>query len=344
MHRGAPGEGYGAIWVHEVRAEAAAADPGAPLATLLDAAVRPRQAHTAAPLRAMLAAPMRATLHAQLDAAYPDDFEEIVERVLLTYRPILSHFLLAHLRNDAYRTLLSHQNLKPWEADGPPPPVRPIGSLTVAQVVLLGGTRPRRVVHSLAADINSMLDGGDRETVHRAEGMLEHANEALESLVGHHVVTPVKGPAARRRKLTGFIHLGVAAEIASLMGTLAAHHLWTRHQDPEKVPDLIRRYFLGVVQAFGRVRLSARDLAVFGDYYVENAEIEELAEERDLDLAVEVERRRVFLSHLSAGLQAQLAAAASPGGPLVERAALGPGDAPTALNPATGRGARPRTR
>jgi hypothetical protein len=240
-----------------------------------------------------------------LDDAFPHDLDEILEGVLATYRPILSHLMTANFRGEMKLCFERSNNLAPWvEALGRPAPVHGIGPLTPAQVALLGGTRPRSIPHCIVTDLHVPLDGGAPKDLREAYQILLSSDHALRSLVEHHVVVPVRGPRAAARRLRALADLGVAAQIAALMGTLHERSL-VRSEDEES--DFIQRYFLEALQTFGRISLSRGDRAVFRDYYVDEAHIEELAEERSGELSVEVERRRGFLKRLAAALRAESA-------------------------------------
>jgi hypothetical protein len=281
-----------------------------------------------------------------LDNAFPDDVDDIVERVLLPYRPILSHALTGSFRRRLQLAVEGSTNLKPWL---PAPRYRPahaIGALTAGQVALLGGFRPMRILHSVAYDLALPLDGGDRKSVQATEQILLTAAEALDSLADHHVVVPVKGSDARLRRLHGFVRVGVAALLAGTMGALHEHRLWSGRRELAEAPEFIQRYFLGAIQIFGRIQLNRRDQGVFRDHYLEARDIEELADER-LGLDAEVERRHGFLKRLATALEA--AAGVLTGTERREGDARDPtalasaASAHPALTSATARGARPRT-
>ena len=226
-----------------------------------------------------------------------------------------------------FHVIEDSENLKPWLPQGRPPPVQGIGELTAGQVVLLGGTRPKRILHTLVMDLGVDLDGNN-ESLTQARHILLSTVDALDSLVEHHVVVPVKGQDARVRKLQAFVHLGIAAQFAAMMGGLYEARLHGQHESEES-QEVVRGYFHGAVQVFGRIELTPKDEAVFRDYYLEQADIEELAEERDRGLAAEIERRHGFLKRLVAAFQAEI-------GRLTGAAGRHPGDQPQALAGAGG--------
>jgi hypothetical protein len=282
---------------------------------------------------------------AALDNAFADDLEEIIEHVLLRYRPIFSHTLMNRFRRDLERAIHDTENLMPWHLENQSHPVTGIGPLTAGQVALLGGTRPMRVLHSLAYELEIPLDGGDAQSAHEADGILFHSTRALQSLAEHHVVVPVKGREARVRRLREFVELGVAAQIAALMGGLRESQLVTERPEPEH-HALVRRYFLATLQAFGRLELSPRDQDVFSDYYLDEIAIDDLAAERGRGLAAEIKRRQGFLQRLATALLAEIdimtGGVRRHDAPTPE--ALAAGAKPKALTRATGAAARPRKR
>jgi len=81
---------------------------------------------------------------AAIENLFPDDVEEIIERVLLRYRPIFSHMLMGSFRNHLQRAIQGSLTLKSWLPVGPRHPVHGTSALTAGQVALLGGTRPVR--------------------------------------------------------------------------------------------------------------------------------------------------------------------------------------------------------
>jgi hypothetical protein len=291
-----------------------------------------------------------------LDNAFADELDEIIERALLAYRPILSHAVMGQFRTNLQLIVHASDNLKPWLARGQFQPAHGLGSLTAGQVALLGGTRPTRALHSVASWLSVPLDGGDQKGLRTVGQILHHSTEALESLVEHHVVVAVKEGEARLRKLREVVRLGIAAQAAAMMGAQQELGLWAERDDLEEPSELVRRYFLAAHQAFGRIKLSRADQDVFRDYYIEALPIDELAEERDRGLDAEVERRRAFLKRLAAALEAQCElmarTAGRPGaGGSAPEVLAGSGregstrDAePRALTQATARAARPRKR
>lgn len=283
---------------------------------------------------------------AALDGAFSDDVDEIIERVLLAFRPILCQAVMASFRDDLQLAIQGTDELKAWLAVGPPSTVRGVGPLTAGQVALLGGTRPTRVLQTVASRLWIPLDGGDKQSLREADRILTHSSKALESVVEHHVVSPARGQEARLRKLRGLVRVGVAAQFAAMMGALHEHHLWAEERALEEERELVQRYFLGALQAFGRIKLARRDQDVFRDHYLEARDIEEIADERGVELAAEAERRRGFLERLAAALEAQAAVAAGHDAGAGDPEALaGAGDAgPRALTRATGRATRPRRR
>jgi hypothetical protein len=290
-----------------------------------------------------------------LDNVFADDLDEIIERALLAYRPIFSHAVMGQFRANLERLIEGSENLQPWLAREFQP-AHGLGSLTAGQVALLGGTRPTRVLHSVASRHSILLDGGDAQGLRTVGLILHHSTEALESLVEHHVVVSVKAGEARLRKLREVVKLGIATQVAALMGAQQDLSLWAKPDDLEEPPELVRRYFLAALQAFGRIKLSRADQGVFRDYYIEALAIEDLAEERGRGLAAEIERRRGFLTRLAAALEAQCDLMArtvgrSDAGAGAPEALAGSGREggtrnaePRALTQATVRAARPRKR
>jgi hypothetical protein len=251
-------------------------------------------------------------IRAHLDDAFPDDTEEIIERALHAYRPLLGHTATAFFRSNLSVHVLGHGRFSPWVATiraGRPVAAVAAHDLTAAQVILLGGTRPTRCLHSVvAAELHVHLDGGFPEEIARARSVLGGSYGAVESLVRHHPCTPARGRAAALASLTELVHLGIAAQYASMIA-----RLYDQGFDPERLPSdeevaFLTRYFFWAMHAFRRLALTRGDQAAFRDYYVDRARPDELAEEHDLELDHEVERRRRFLKRLSKGLLVQAAA------------------------------------
>jgi hypothetical protein len=283
---------------------------------------------------------------AALDSAFSGDTDEIIERVLLVYRPILSHAVMATFRRNLF--LVAHTiDFAPWRPEGPRPPVHGIGALTAGQVALLGGTRPRRILHTLVTDLDVALDG-DKASLERAHNVLLPTSDAVESLAAYHDVVPVKGWEAGARKMRAFVDLAVATQIAAAMGALHEEHPWSRQRERRQAPEFVRRYFLGLVEVFGQIKLPRKDEAIFRDHYLEDVTIEQLAEEKGRGLDAEVERRLGFLRRLAKALKLEIGKRTGVAGPgtVDEPRVLGGTDAavPPALTQAVGRGAPPRTR
>jgi hypothetical protein len=243
-----------------------------------------------------------------LDTTFRYELAEIIERGLSVYRPILSHLVMATFRSNFALVIHGHRGpLEPWTDEltpGRQPPLHGTDKLTAGQVALLGGTRPLRILHSVLLDLDVLLDGGDKQSRKQAIEVLEPTCDALQSLVDHHVVAPAKGRDASARKLGALVDLGMAAQIASTMGALH-HHL----QDPEDASepdDVVKRYFLGMVQVFGRITLARRDQKIFSDHYIDAADVDALVEDDGRDLDEEVELRHGFLKRLAKALKAQI--------------------------------------
>ncbi len=252
---------------------------------------------------------------ADLDNAFRYELDEIIERGLSTYRPILSHVATATFRNNLAGTMTGYGNLQPWIEMLTPsrsPPLHGTDKLTAGQVALLGGTRPLRILHSIVLDLDVLLDGGDKQSLKRANRILGPTCDALQSLVDHHVVAPAKGRDASARKLGAFVDLGIAAQIASTMGAL---HYERLHAEDASGDEVIQRYFLGMVQIFGRITLARNDQQVFSDHYIDVVDVEGFAADQGRDLSDEVARRHGFLKRLAAALRAQIQLVTGPPAP-----------------------------
>ena len=243
-----------------------------------------------------------------LDTTFRYELAEIIERGLSVYRPILSHLVTATFRSNFARVIHGHRgNLEPWTeqlAPGRLLPLHGTDTLSAGQVALLGGTRPLRILHVVVLDLDVLLDGGDKQSRKHAKEVLEPTCEALQNLVDHHVVSPAKGRDASARKLAALVDLGIAAQIASTMGALHDHL-----QSPEEASgdgDMVKRYFLGMVQVFGRITLARRDQKIFSDHYIDAADVDDLVEDDGRDFAEEVELRHGFLKRLAKALRAQI--------------------------------------
>jgi hypothetical protein len=243
-----------------------------------------------------------------LDTTFRYELAEIIERGLSVYRPILSHLVTATFRNNFARVIHGHRGpLEPWTGElspGRQPPLCGTDELTVGQVALLGGTRPLRILHSVVLDLDVLLDGGDKQSRKQAKEVLEPTCDALQSLVDHHVVVPAKGRDASARKLSALVDLGIAAQIASTMGAL--HHHLEYPEEASGDGDFVKRYFLGMVQVFGRITLARGDQKIFRDHYIDAADVDALVEDDGRDLDEEVELRHGFLKRLAKALKAQI--------------------------------------
>lgn len=266
-----------------------------------------------ATLRAMLARVLdEPAMTAALDHAFAYEIEDIIERGLLAYEPILSLPVMAQLREHLRHVLHRDSTMKPWLAQLPgQEPIDGIGTLTAGQVALLGGTRPLRVLHALAPDFGLRAESKSRAHL---GFLLLSSTEALNSLVEHHVVAPARGREACARRLREFVNLAVAAMIAALMGTLYDHRMSPGVPGREEETPLVKRHFSRMGEAFTRITLTRKDQGIFRDYYLDEAHIEELAEEGGRGLAAEVERRRGFLKRLAAALKEQCAILAGAAG------------------------------
>jgi hypothetical protein len=69
---------------------------------------------------------------------------------------------------------------------------------------------------------------------------------------------------------------------------------------------VIKRYFLGMVQVFGRIKLARNDQKIFSDHYIDAADVDALVEDDGRDLDEEVELRHGFLKRLAKALKAQI--------------------------------------
>jgi hypothetical protein len=255
------------------------------------------------------APPEGSSMTADLDNAFRYELAEIIERGLSAYRPILSHLATATFRGNLVAAIdrMGRMNLKPWLgmlAPGRPPALHGTDKLTAGQVALLGGTRPLRILHSVVLDLDVLLDGGDKQSLKRAKMILEPTHDALCSVVDHYVVAPAKGRDASARKLGALVDLGIAAQIASTMGALHYHR--QQHEDAFGEDDVIKHYFLGMVQVFGRITLARNDQQVFSDHYIDGVDVEELVADQGRDLSEEAALRHGFLKRLATALKAQI--------------------------------------
>jgi hypothetical protein len=242
-----------------------------------------------------------------LDTAFRYELAEIIERRLVVYRPILSHLAMATFRHNLLLSILDDLNVKPELGviiAGRPSPVHGTDQLTAGQVALLGGTRPLRILHAVSHELNLSLDGGDKRSLKQATEILQSTNDALRSFVVHHEVAPAKGRDASARNLAALVDLGIATQIASTMGAL--HHHLQYPADASGEDDVIKRYFLGMVQVFGRIKLARNDQKVFSDHYIDGRDVDDLVEDDGRDLAEEVELRHEFLKRLAKALKAQI--------------------------------------
>ena len=243
-----------------------------------------------------------------LDTPFRYELAEIIERGLSVYRPILSHLARATFRNNFARVIHGHRgNLEPWTEELASERLLPLhgtDKLTPGQVALLGGTRPLRILHSVVLDLDVLLDGGDKQSRKHAKEALDPTCCALQNLVDHHVVSPAKGRDASARKLAALVDLGMAAQIASTMGALHDHLQSPEHASDDD--DFVQRYFLGMVQVFGRITLARNDQKIFRDHYIDAADVDDLVEDDGRDLDEEVELRHRFLKRLAKTLKAQI--------------------------------------
>lgn len=243
-----------------------------------------------------------------LDTTFRYELAEIIERGLSVYRPILSHLVMATFRSNFARVIHGHRGpLEAWTDEltpGRQPPLHGMDKLTAGQVALLGGSRPLRILHSVALDLDVLLDGGDKQSRKNAKEVLEPTCDALQSLIDHHVVAPAKGRDACARKLGALVDLGIAAQIASTIGAL--HHQLEDPEDASEPDDFVKRYFLGMVQVFGRIALAHHDQKIFRDRYIDAADMDALVEDDGRDLDEEVELRHGFLKRLAKALKAQI--------------------------------------
>jgi hypothetical protein len=262
---------------------------------------------------------------ADLDKAFRYELAEIIERGLSVYRPILSHLVTATFRHNLVMALdgIGDANLRPLLgllAPGRLSRLHGTDTLTAGQVALLGGTRPTRILHSVVFELGVLLDGGDKPSVKSAKWILMPTSAAVRSFVAHHVVAPVKGQGAAARKLSGIVDLGIAAQIASTMGALHDHRM--RPEDASGDDEIVRRYFLGMVQTFGRIRLARSDQKVFRDQYIDGVDVKDLVEDEGRDLDEEVELRHGFLKRLATALKAQIKLVTARPAPEAPRAEL----------------------
>lgn len=268
-----------------------------------------------------------------LDTTFRYELAEIIERGLSAYRPILSHLATATFRSNFARVIHGHKgNLEPWTdqlARGWLLPLQGTDKLTAGQVALLGGTRPLRIVHTVVHDLDVLLDGGDKQSLKHATEVLEPTCGALQNLVDHHVVYPAKGRDASARKLAALVDLGIAAQIASTMGALHDH--LQSPVDASGPDDVIKRYFLGMVQVFGRITLARRDQKIFSDHYIDAADVDDLVEDDGRDFAKEVELRHGFLKRLAKAIKAQIQLITSPPAPPPPRVELPAAPGPKTL-------------
>jgi hypothetical protein len=252
--------------------------------------------------------PEGSPMTADLDTTFRYELAEIIERGIWVYRPILSHLATATFRSNFARAIHGHKGpLQPWTDQIAPsrlPPLHGTDKLTAGQVALLGGTRPRRILHSVVHDLGVLLDGGDKQSLKHAEVILEPTCDVLQSIVDHHVVTPAKGRDASVRKLGVLVDLGMAAQIASTLGAL--HHHLQYPEEGSAGTDLVKRYFLGMVQVFGGIKLVRNDQRVFRDHFIDGGNIDDLVEDDGRDLDREVELRHGFLTRLARALKAQI--------------------------------------
>ena len=254
-----------------------------------------------------------------LDTPFRYELAEIIERGLSVYRPILSHLVTATFRSNFARVIHGHRgNLEPWTKELAPGRLLPLhgtDTLSAGQVALLGGTRPVRILHVVILDLDVLLDGGDKQSRKHAKEVLEPTCDALQNLVDHHVVSAAKGQDAAARNLAALVDLGIAAQIASTMGALHDHLQSPEEASGDGDDDVVKRYFLGMVQVFGRITLTRRDQKLFSDHYIDAADVDDLVEDDGRDFDNEVALRHGFLKRLAKALRAQIQLVTGPPAP-----------------------------
>ena len=283
---------------------------------------------------------MSPSITATLAGMFVDEPEEIVESVLRPYTPILSRTIMVHLRMDLQRNLDAHVQLAPWRTEGQPV-AQGLGPLTATQVALLAGTRPTRMLEDIAAELQVPVESGDRESEQKLYE-ISLTSRQTDKVIENYVVAKVKGREARAQRVREFVEFAVAAQFASLVGALAGRHDSLLINPEEEEPEFIRRHFLGAVQVFRKLKLTRKAQAVFRDHFLDNREIEDIAEDEGREVDKEIERRRVFLKGLARALAEALAGPQD--SPRAPEALPGATPRPRALTQATGRAARPRKR
>jgi hypothetical protein len=294
-----------------------------------------------------------------LDRAFADEVEEVASISLLGYQPILERTVLLRFQHNLEAMVEGDHHLDALRDRGVTPiPLAP--PLTASQVSLLGGTRPARTLRTLERRLH-IPPQADRREQDAMLPLLLPSREALESVTAHYVVAPIQGPEDRLRELRAFLEVGIAVQFAALMGALDARRYSGRSEED---PGWMERYFLGALQTFLRIKLSRSDQGVFRDYYLDEGNIEEIADERGRQLATEAKRRLGFLQRFAKELRAAILlhpdpsaarppAVALPDGdprapaqPLLIEAATETGDAKARppLKRAASPGARPRKR
>jgi hypothetical protein len=285
---------------------------------------------------------MSSSIIAALDGMFADEPEEIVERVLRAYQPILNRTIMVHLRMDLQRNLDGHIQFAPWRTEGQPA-VQSLGSLTATQVAFLGGTRPTRMLEDIAAELKVPVESGDRESEQKLY-QISLSSRQTDKVIDHYVVAKVKGREARARRVREFVEFAVAAQFASLIGALSGRHdaLLLNPEEEEEEPEFIRRHFLGAIRMFRKLKLTPTAQAVFQDHFLDDREIEDIAEDEGRELEEEIERRRVFLKGLARALREALDRPKDDA--RAPEALPGAKPRPRALTQATARAARPRRR
>jgi hypothetical protein len=245
-----------------------------------------------------------------IDDPFPYDFEDLVERALRPYRPILSYVAIAQFRTHLDLFFRTTENLAPWidalDRAAWVPPTSAAG-LTSAQLALLRSGRPTRVLETLAENLEIRLDGGSEESERKARELLLLASGCLDDLAPSSPVLPEPDLDACARELGRFIDLAIVALHVSTVAELSALH---QRRDPSDAGSdnflAASRYFSWVLLAFRRVKLSEEDASVFLTYYVRRSAPEDVAERRGHAIDVEIQRRQAFLERFGQELRREI--------------------------------------
>lgn len=242
---------------------------------------------------------------------FPHDLDEIIERGIEPYRPVLSRMVIAEIR-DHLRTILHMSSalsacIRMLDAATRIPWPR-VEGLTPSQVALLGGTAPTRVPEMAAHELALPVDGGSKESADALRDHMIASFGAAQDLIDQHPEVTPAHPDDAARALSELVDDAVVASYAAMLGVIFNQlEPLKPGEAPSDQTTAMQPYFAWALLAFQNVDLDRADTSTFDHYYMRCFEPADIAKHRGHAVEIELDRRLSFIRRLGPRLRREIA-------------------------------------